>query len=335
MGVDPESLSLPSQTMIGIFIVVVIILAMALIAVVSIWFFNHSKEREKAWLLLYRHARKKNIESKLIPILKSYYYSLPAKDRLDTLLDPPSFRKTLSAFLALQKLEDEEKLEILNKLFESKRLSHELENVSDLLVGETIALHVSSLTRDMHLLGRVTEHRDDSIILSTRNAASLKGGLTSELHAYRPGVGGYAIPGKIIAAGRSFVQFSGSGKIDFHGEFHLMTYFELQLTFSTWPPKEGDETKEVYRAKSKKVSDRGMTFVFIDHILSSLLKTQSVWQVETILPGDQSIVTRGNIIVLPGDHHEYLFRFIDLSEEHSAALFHFIREHDPVREYLK
>jgi len=334
MNMSPEQLALPAATLAGVVIVLSVILGALLASIIIYMIYRRKQDAERPWISLLRYASKRDISIKHKDLLRAFFEQLPAKTRLETLMNTQLFYREFKSFLARTNAGDEDKIEVLNKLFEYQRLAHEIEKLDDFLVGESITVQIITEEDDYHLLMKIAEVEKDALLLSYRANAVFPAGSPVELHAYRPAYGAYELKGTVRDSGRNFIHFAPSGELVYHGSLHLMTLFELQLNITQWPPTGNKEDVEIYRAHSLKVSDRGVVFTFLDHVTAKTLRAQKLWQLETILPGDYPMVVRGTIGLSPGNDSIYIFRFIDLNEETLENVVRFIREHEPRREHL-
>lgn len=269
-------------------------------------------------------------------IANNFFSSLREAQKDEIFLSPKSLQTYLHQYLdSHPTLPAHDRTEIFDKLLPHNTSQIEIKSVSDLRVGEVVAIDVETKS----YLATVLKIKDEMVLVSSSEKRDLEIGAKVKLYAYRPLLGSFLLEGEITKSTGQSVVFKHSGVIEFRGDQHLMSEVVLPFQLEAWPhPKadleisENTKAVEIFAGSTEKISDRGFVVTFATKPSDAMLRRQEYWEITLALP-DEPLVCRVRIV----PHQKasrWLMRPADLDETGRALLFKFISANTPVREHL-
>ncbi|MCB1189556.1 MAG: hypothetical protein H7A23_21560 [Leptospiraceae bacterium] len=310
------------------------------------WLYRKQLIKKRLWDELYEKAVRRGLTQKEINIIKDFYkklgqYHLENVKNIDA---DENFKKLLFNNLSRNKdIPIEYLVKILDKFFAKNTEITGINNLADLNPGEACGLEFSN----GHQLGKLLKSTDIEALISIPGWQPSDNIINSNLrlYVYRAGVGGFVLHGKIKKAIKGGLIFAyDEGNVEAKGEEHLMAFIKKNITFTNWQVSESgtkelqlteDESKKVrINAITEKISDRAVVFRLIEELDQLKLKEEEIWEGSFDVLDGYTLQCRGRIMTSKIVEGNYIFKFLDATEEDRKIVFHEIRKNNPVRENL-
>lgn len=322
-----------------------IILVMAILFITN-WLFRKQQLKKRLWDELYEKAVRRGLTQKEINVLKDFYKKLGRyhRENVRNIDSDENFKKLLFNNLSRYKeVPIEYLVKILDKLFSKKMEMSGISSLLDLNVGEACGLDFSN----GHQLGKILKSTDIEALISIPGWQPPENLINSnvKMYVYRSGIGGFVLNGfvkKAIKGG--FVFASEEGNVESKGEEHLMAFIKRGILFTNWQVSEisgrelqlTEDASKVVKINgiTEKVSDRAVVFRLVEELDEIKLKDVDIWECTMDVLDGYTLQCRGKIIPSKIVEGNYIFKFLDATEEDRKIVFHEIRKNDPVRENL-
>ncbi len=311
-------------------------------------YYHRAKARERRWASMVRRAVKQGLTAAQIGHLRKFFVTRGNAQVDELLLHREKYRAQLLEFLR-QNVNGAARTDVrmFGALFPEAGWSLRIQSAVDLQVGELCSLELAEGTH----LGLIIEIVGSDVVLSIprRNpsAGEIRVGQVGNLFAYRIGVGGFELAGKVVQADRQGIVYRQAGRVQPKGEHHLMANLDMACVLTAWPRKSaallgtindpsnstGGDAAGGIQCKALQVSDRGMIFVTrsAGHIL---LQKQGVWELRLALEGGYNFVCRGFVSPSKTGNARFYMKFMDVHETGRRVLLQTIMNHAPVQERL-
>lgn len=340
----------PKFTYVDLLLLLVFIVILLLIFFILKIDYRRQIRREKRWFNILHFANEKRLSPGQIAALRSFFFNLPTITQKSLLNNKGFFRSSLYNFLEHKiELSSELKVQLLEKLFTEPGTQDnqlEIRTLRDLKEGELCSIEF----KEEHHLGNIVEIEDLKLLFSIPEFVP-KDDLTEtsvKVYVYRPDIGGFLLFGKIINARKESIAFKHNGVIKMIRDYHLMAFLEFSIKIMSWPifsekeitlgfNKISKKKNIVLHGVSEKISDRGLTFNFVNEEDKKAFKKSSVttWEIHLALIDGYEFICRGKILApSESSSRHFIFKYVDASEEARKHLFMLIKMNNPVRENL-
>jgi len=349
-------LNWPDLSAAALTVAVLFVLAGFAIFALTRFYYRRQAATEARWKALADYALKRKVNQRELDRLHRFFQNLSESEQNEALHS----RRRLHALLHEHLVRESawparERVTLFDKLFPPVQADEaiEIKSERDLQPGETVALEWSG----GRFLGAVVKRTEEGELWISIPESAPRGGLQgmdAQVFAYRPGLGGFALQGRINRAGKEGVAFQPGGTVESLGEQHLMALLDLPTRLEPWEPDEpaqgrrdsigarnpaeaGVETPSPYmEGRAERISDRGLLFLPEEGARDAaerLFPLHEIWQAEFTLPDGFVLRCRGRIVRAhaPG---RYVFRYTDLPDNARRILWDAIKRNNPRRERL-
>jgi len=327
-----------------------LMMVLVVVAIGFIYILNKKRvsKIESAWRDIMRYAYSKRLNSGDVAILGNFFNNggLNSIEKLTFLKDHKNFKSSLmDHFSKIHNGNEENLIQIVQKLFSEKEHGLEINDLEDIEIGEPCTVE---FTQGI-FLGTVVKkaHGELQLQFYQTHPVGKKDNAEIQCYFFRLGMGGFLLNGRARRMKGNGMAFGFDGGVEWKADLHLTA--EMRRAMKITPHKDPKDKSEsateeesealnepsTILATTTKISDRAVLLMFTGGIISPLyLKKFDVWDAEIDLEAGRLLEVSGKIMLSSSEPGKYLMKFNRILPEQKKMLFGEIKKFSPTQEQL-